>query len=238
MKIAFILLLFFINVLISCSSQRLPESQFAWPVSPAKQDGDSGHNFFPFAINAIVPPDNFFRRGQYLFEKWVKGSVVSANNELINNRNYFFNFNKVSQNLFLTTDFKHIIEIDSREFKSFTLFDRADRYRFEHQFLIDNHRFFQALIKSSKYSLYKSINAKFRKNGSDNYQSSGDFVDSYRYYVVFPGGNMYKEILLKKKSIIRNIMLEPEKVDGFFSLHYHDLIDEELLINLINFLNK
>jgi hypothetical protein len=195
-----------------------------------------GNDSFPFLINAVIPWNNYFKSGEYLFEKWVKGSIVSVNNELIKNDTYFFNYNKVSQNLFLTIDFKEIFEIDNREFKSFTLTDGPVEYCFEHQKIIDNNRFFQVLVKNKKYSLYKYTAAKFRK---DNIPAeSGGFVNWYSYYLVFPGERIYKVIRLKKKSISRNIYTEPEKTEAYFLLHQHKPVDETFLIGLVNFLNQ
>jgi hypothetical protein len=43
---------------------------------------------------------------------------------------------------------------------------------------------------------------------------------------------------LKRKSVEKNLATEPEKIDAYFSLHQYNEIDEALLIDLINYLNK
>ena len=190
---------------------------------------------FPFKIYAVVPVNNYFINGGYLFEKWVHGSVISANNQLIKNDSYFFNYNKVSNNLLLTINFNEIIEIDNREFKSFILNDGSNEYFFERKLLINKKGFFQALVKSNKYSLYKYIATTYRTGNNDD---SGEFIDSYWYYIIFPDGKNYKEIKLKKKSILKNFVAEPEKTNAYFFKHKNDVINEFFLIDFINNLNK
>jgi hypothetical protein len=192
---------------------------------------------FPFKINAIVPYIDYFYRGQYLFDKWVKGSVVTSNNIEIANDTYFFNYDKLSNDLLITTDLKEIIEIDKREFKAFVLKDGSNEYRFEHIPVIDNKKFFQVLVKSEKYSLYKWILTRYRKR-EVFLNSFPELSDLYFYYVVFPNGRVYKKINLKRRSIKKNLIAEPEKIDAYFSSHQYNEIDEAILIDLINYLNK
>lgn len=199
----------------------------------------SANSFFNktfLSVNVVFRNENSINGNHYLFDKWVKGKIVTANGVQIENDKYYYNYDKISNNLFLTADFKQIIEIDKREFKSFVLNDGSYEYRFAHVFTIDDKKFFQVLVRSDKYSLYKWTLTKFRRN--DNFANSSSYVDSYFYYVVFPNGRMYKEISLKRKSIEKNIIAEPGKIDAYFSLHQSNEIDEAFLIDLVNYLNK
>ena len=190
---------------------------------------------FPFKIYTAVSLNNYFIDGPYLFEKWVRGKVVSANDQIIKNDDYFFNYNKVSNNLLLTINFNEIIEIDAREFKSFTLNDGSNEYFFERKSLIHNKRFFQVLVKTDKYSLYKYIATTYRTGENS---SSGEFVDSYWYYIIFPDGKNYIEVPLKKKSILKKFVAEADKTNKYFSEHKNDMADENFLIDFINYINK
>ncbi|HEX4372946.1 MAG TPA: hypothetical protein VHZ50_06550, partial [Puia sp.] len=152
---------------------------------------------FPFKINAIAPYIDYFNDGEYFFNKWVKGSVVSSNNIEISNDTYFYNYDKISNNLLLTTDLKEIIEIDKREFKAFLLKDGSNEYHFEHMPVIDNKFFFQVLVKNDRYSLYKRILVK-RKKKEGFTNTFWELSDAYFYYVVFPNGRFYKKINLKR----------------------------------------
>jgi hypothetical protein len=195
------------------------------------------YDSFPFKINAIVPYIDYFNGDEYLFEKWVKGSVVTSNNIEITNDKYFFNYDKISNNLLLTTDLNEIIEIDKREFKAFVLKDGSNEYHFEHMPVIDNKKFFQVLVKNDRYSLYKWTFVKHKKKeGFTNVY--WELSDAYFYYVVFPNGRFYKKINLKRRSIEKNIFAEPGKIDSYFSSHPYHEIDESFLIDLINYLNK
>src|SRR5579862_2027145 len=66
-------------------------------------------------VDGILLNDNV-NSSHYLLDKWVKGSVVTANNVVIENDSFLFNYDKISNNLLLTVDAKRIIEIDKREF--------------------------------------------------------------------------------------------------------------------------
>jgi hypothetical protein len=188
------------------------------------------------SVNAVFMDENNIVGNHYLFDKWVKGSIITSNNIKIENESYYFNYDKISNNLLLTTDLKQIIEIDKREFKAFVLTDGTNEFHFEHMFAIDEKKFFQVLVKDDKYSLYKWTLTKYKKN--DNFYNSWFYADTYYYYVVFPNGRLFKQVNLKRKSIERNLILEPEKVDAYFSMHENSEINETFLIGLINYLNK
>ncbi len=79
---------------------------------------------------------------RYLFDDWAKGTVVTANNSVIDNRNFLFNYDKITNNLFISLDTKTAIEVSKEEFKAFTLRKDDSEYVFTHVFLIDNHHFF------------------------------------------------------------------------------------------------
>ncbi len=57
---------------------------------------------------------------RYLFDSWVKGTIVTANNYVIDKKEYFFNFDKITNDIFMTLDQKVVVEINKVEFKSFT----------------------------------------------------------------------------------------------------------------------
>lgn len=188
-------------------------------------------------VNAAFLNDDIRNMGNhYLFDKWVKGWVVSANNVVLRNDDYFFNYDKVSHNLLLTKDLKEVIEINQREFKGFTLFDDQSEYTFERIFEIDNKHFFQVLVKSDRYSLYKVTMTKLRKIEGINYYG-GVWVDADQYYVVYPDGRLYKKMWLRKKSILKNLIADPDKMDTYFTAHQNEPIDERFLVNLIKYLN-
>jgi hypothetical protein len=193
-------------------------------------------NSIPLKINAIAMGGTLGGGSRYLLNKWVTGTVITANNSLIQNDSYFFNYDKVSNNLLLTQDSKQVIEIDRREFKSFVLRDGRNEYSFQHVNIIDNNDFFQVLVKNNKYNLFKSIRTrKIRRNNSS--LDDGEYVDSYRYFLVFNEAKDYIEVSLKKKSILKNCAFEWQKINAFFSTHESDPVDEELLIGLIKYLN-
>jgi hypothetical protein len=182
---------------------------------------------------------------RYLFDNWVHGSVVSANNYVLDSNNYLYNYDKISHHLFLTKDKKHVIEVNNVEFKSFTLKRDDQEYAFKHIDLINQTEFFQELVnKPGKYSLYKSIHTRIKRA---NYYTNGlfengndydEYVDNFDYYVIFPDGRIYKQIKLRMKSIKDVLSMEKTKMKAYFSIHWENPIDEEFLKGLITYLDQ
>jgi hypothetical protein len=182
---------------------------------------------------------------RYFFDEWAKGTVVSANNSVIDNSNFLFNYDKITNNLFITQDKKSVIEISKEEFKSFTLKKDDSEYVFTHVFLIDNYHFFQTLVNDiEKYSLYKLIYTRLIKSNyfTDGFFESGkpydEYVDEAEYYVILPGDKIYKKVNTTRKSIKDVLSMEKSKIDLFTSQHKHELINENFLRSLVLFFNK
>ena len=99
---------------------------------------------------------------RYLFDAWVHGAVISANNFVLDSMDYLFNYDKMTHHLFLTKDKKKVIEVQNEEFKAFTLIQENQQFVFVHVPLINQTDFFEELVKQpEKYSLYKLIRLNF-----------------------------------------------------------------------------
>lgn len=180
------------------------------------------------------------RGTRYLFDNWVHGSVLSANNFMLDSNNYLYNYDKISHHLFLTKDKKHVIEVNNVEFKSFTLKRDDQEYAFKHVELISRTEFFQELVnRPGKYSLYKLLHTRIKRA---NYYTNGlfengndydEYVDNIDYYIIFPGERIYKPIKLRIKSMKEVLSMERAKVKAYFSIHWDSPIDEEFLKGLI-----
>jgi len=186
------------------------------------------------------------RGTRYLFENWVNGVVVTSDNRTIQKDNLLFNYDKITQNLYLTTDRKEVIEIDKDKIQSFTLRgDAGNQYSYEKIGLINTTDFFQFIAGASgKYLLYKCSKTKFQKADyhTDGMVETGknydEYVETNDYYVLFPGGMSYKQIDLKKKAIRDALSAESAKVNAYFSGHKYDAIDENFLKGLVLVLNQ
>jgi hypothetical protein len=181
---------------------------------------------------------------RYFFGKWVGGSVTNMKDSLFEKPGYLFNFDKISSSLLLTEDKKIILELDKDQIKSFTLRDEGKNYFFERLEINHNQEFFEPIVKNtSKYSLYKSLKTKFVKSNyyTDGIAESGnkydEYVDEWTYYIILPGQKDFRKIDFKKKTILQALTTEEVKVDAYFSAHKNQMIDEELLKNLILYLD-
>ena len=187
------------------------------------------------------------RGTRYLFDKWVHGTIVNAKGELIANDSFFLNYDKISESLFLTIDMQTIVEIAKKEIKAFTLQHGGQDLRFERVPLIDNKNLFQVLIRDSiGFSLYKLYHTKFRKADyvNDGIHESGknynEFLDQPQYFVLFPDRQVISMDVLTRKAIGKAFTLNVihDKVLSYLSKHEKEPEDEDLLKNLVLYLNQ
>jgi hypothetical protein len=176
---------------------------------------------------------------------WAHARVELPDNRVIQNDSLFFNFNKMTQSLFITRDFKKMIEVDKREFKSVTFFWRDSVYILEHVNLINKSDFFIELVRDdTKYSLYKFIVTVFK---DVSYHSSGlvteghdygELTDHPVYYVVFPNKEYRTLKEIDEKSVRRIFKLNPDskKVEDWLSSR-HKMSGENDVWDLITYLN-
>jgi hypothetical protein len=210
--------------------------------------------------NVKLPTSNFYmgsaipvfsrkedtKGSRYMFDKWVKGSVLTAQNVLFNNDKYVFNYDKVAKNLIAiqAQDKNVMIELDKQNIKSFSLMEDNVTIDFEKVPLISSQNFQIVLVKAGgKYALYKSITTKFTKA---NYVSNGlvehgnnydEFIDQETYFVILPN-NVLRTVDLKKKSIKNTFFEEGDKVEKYISKHWDDSINEIFLTDLVYYLNQ
>ena len=178
---------------------------------------------------------------------WARAKVLSANNTLIQNDSFYFNFDKISQNLYVTKDYKKVYEVDKREYKAVLFYWNDTKYLFKHVYLINKKDFFQEIIQNDdKYSLYKLIHATVRVRSNtalpvpDTYRRFELFKDVPEYFILFPNKEYKSLFLIKKSSLDRAFKLSPDnqKVNEFMQNLKEDIPEEEILRNLITYLNQ
>ena len=182
---------------------------------------------------------------RYLFDRWVGGKVFNADDIVVSNGSFVFNYDKIAKKLLATQDRQKIIEVNINAIKFFTLTNEEEVMVFEKIPVISEQDFFIPLVKNeNKYSLYKSIKTKFERA---NYTTNGifesgknydSFIDVFEYYIGFPGGKEFKKIELKKKSVREILAKDDKKVKQYFSKEEEGVINEHFLNGLITFLNQ
>jgi hypothetical protein len=196
----------------------------------------SGYN-----INSFNTADNTKGR-RYYFDEWVKGNVVSSNGKEISNEDYFFNFDKVNNDLLVTKDKKEIIEVNKESVKEIHFTENGIDYNFEKVDKISTYRFVEVLVKNDKISLYKTINTRMVKA---NYTTNGltesgnpydEYVDEPNYIIKY--NEDFRPVQLKFRSIKSALKEESKKVKDFYADHLNDEVDENYLKGIVNYLNK
>jgi hypothetical protein len=181
-----------------------------------------------------------------LFERqWVRGKLLTANNTVVANDSFLFNFDKMERRLLVTKDFNRVFEIDWREFKAILFYIHDSGLVFKHIYPISNKDLFQVLINGNdRYSLYKTMHMKIVKESGASFGSFSrgpeKLVDLPEYCIMFPN-HEYRIIHSTKRSAIERIFnLDPDhaKVSDFLNATDKPFYDENDLKNLISYLNK
>jgi len=182
---------------------------------------------------------------RYLFNWWVNGTMLDTNLTVINTADFSFNYDKVGKKLLATRDKNTIIEINDVAINSFILKTDTSIAKFEKIPAISKKDFLMELVKDEiRYSLYKSMKTTFQKadytnNGLiESGKKYDEFVDEFEYYIIFPGGNQFKKVELKKKSIREALSNEEVRVKQYFSKSVSGVINELFLKEPILFLNQ
>lgn len=141
-------------------------------------------------------------------------------------------------------DTSTIVELSSEDIAGFNLKTDGQVLVFERIKNSTDLNFYQAVYKNDKgYSLYKLLTTKFKKA---DYQTNGiiesgnkydEYIDEQLYFVLSPKQELIK-ISFKKKNIEKVLESESSKVDAFFSKHKNETVDENLVKDLLRYLNE
>jgi hypothetical protein len=193
-------------------------------------------NLNAFGINYNIKGTRF------LFEEWVRGTVVKNSGEEISGSRYFFNFDKITNNLLVTIDKNNIIEVFKDSIQSFMFKEHGELFAFEKFPSIERYRFVRILIKDTdKFSLYKSIHtrlvpADFETNGlTETGNPYDEYVDSHKYYIVYKGE--VRPVELKFSSIKRALKENSSLAKDYYANHIFDEIDEAYLSGIVEYVN-
>ena len=187
------------------------------------------------------------RGSRYLYDQWVHGLIINAKGDTISNDSFFLNYDKISESLYLTVDRQSVVEINKKEIRGFTLWKDGKEIIFHRVYLIDNKNLFHVLVHDTVgFSLYKLYHTKFRKADytNDGIHESGknynEFVDAPEYFVLYPDRRVVEIIEPSRKVIGKAFNLNPlhDKVLAYLSAHPNEEENEELLRNLVLYLNQ
>jgi len=208
---------------------------------------DSTRPVFTSILTPFIYPNDVSLNGKtLLFDKeWVKCKLLTANNAVISNDSFLFNFDKIDKRLLATRDFNKIFEVDWREFKAILFYLHDTGFVFKHIYPISNKDLFQVLINGNdKYSLYKTVHGKIVKDYYFNVGISVKVPEKYmdlpEYCILFPNRE-YRIIHSTKRAALERVFsLYPDylKVNEYLNATAKTVYNEEDLKNLIYYLNK
>jgi hypothetical protein len=208
-------------------------------------------DFDQYSFRPIVSSGRLFAYGteqnikgnRFLFDKWVKGTVVKNSGEEISGDKYYFNFDKVTDNLLVTIDKKEIIEVYKDSIQAFSFHENGEFYRFKKLIPIQRYRFVQVLLEDgAKYSLYKTINTRFvaadyNTNGlTESGNPYDEYVDRNQYFIMYK--DEVRPVQLKFTSIKKALKENSSEVKDFYADHLMDEVNENYLTGIVEYLNK
>ncbi|HEY1870817.1 MAG TPA: hypothetical protein VGG71_07140 [Chitinophagaceae bacterium] len=180
---------------------------------------------------------------RFLFDEWVRGTIVKNSGEEISGNIYYFNFDKITNNLLVTIDKQSIIEVYKDSIQSFSFKEKGEVFAFEKFPSIERYRFVRILIKNTgKFSLYKSIHtrlvaADFETNGlTESGNPYDEYVDSHKYYIVCKGE--VRPVELKFSSIKKALKENSSLAKDYYANHIFDEIDEAYLSGIVDYVNN
>ena len=184
------------------------------------------------------------RGNRYLLDIFAHGFFVNSSDELIYNRDYLYDYDKMGGGILLTKDGKSIMELGYDQTKSFTLYSNKDEVLvFEKVPSIDVSHYLQVLASGKKYKIYKLIKTRLVKadyvnNGVTQHGNDYDeFVDDADYYVLDVQANKAQKFALKKRSLKDGFPNEADKVTKYVSDNKGS-IDEGYLGKLGDYMNQ
>ena len=203
---------------------------------------ESGHVYTGSGLPVFLIKEDT-KGNRYLYEKWVRGSVVGVDGVVYNSSKYLFNYDKVAQKLLMLLDSNKMLTLNSGDISGFTLQDDTSQYHFERIKNSTDLDFYQPLYKDEKgYSFYKLLKTKFMKA---DYQSNGivesgrkydEYVDEEQFFILSAKQELSR-IDFKKKSLEKVFDQEASKLQSFFDQHKGEKINEEFVSSLVQFIN-
>jgi hypothetical protein len=226
------------------SLKKVSESHFLYtpvPASPGQytQDNSSYDNFLPTVYHKDV-----LQGSPFFLTAYVSGLVVNQKDSIIDNPDFLYNYDKVSENLLLKKGNASPIAVNKDQVKYFCL--KLDRggYIFEHVSLINPNEYFQVLYKGKKYSFYKQIKSEFigANQKTNGYVREGNDYDEYQdvfnYYIVDRRKGEPVLFELSRKSLRKSLYAESETVEQFFKNHKWEKVDETFVVYLAEKVNR
>ena len=200
----------------------------------------SGGTFMPVFIHKEETQGS-----RYLFNDWMKGSVVTKADIVVNSTSYGYNYDKIKGTLLFTQDGQSAVSVEPADLKSFTLIDRDGHEQlFRIVPSIDNKLFVNVVSEGPYYNFYKLTQTKFIKSNyhSDGMTSTGnpydEYTDDFYYFLENVKTKQISKVSFKRKALRLLLVDQKEKSDRFFSDHRDEAVDQDYVRDLIDFVNK
>ncbi len=181
----------------------------------------------------------------YLTKSWVTGYVELESHKRIPapDQDVLFNYDKMENLLYVLDNLSKMRTLPIDSVSKFELVENNMTYTFQKMPWISKKFYLTPIIESAKgYSLYKRLftNYYWADYSSDGYTTKGrkydEFIDSYEYFLTYPGNKSYRKILLKESSVRRAFKDDSKLLDAFFNL-YDDEINEQSLLGIVQYID-
>ena len=183
----------------------------------------------------------------FLVRGWLRGSLELTGHRRLPEPGHglFFNYDKMNERVFATNGVDKPWTYSKDSISSLSLGDSNVVYNFEKIPLISRSHLLEALTRSERgYALYRRIITKFHAADYVNqgYLTAGRkfdlYVDSYEYYLVYPGHASFRKVNLKVRDVKKALRLESARVNVFFGNSRGGSVDPQALLVLVRHLNE
>ena len=207
---------------------------------PIKTRSRGWNNYYPNWYNLQLT-----KGSPYLVAAFVRGVVIDPKDSVTDRSEYLYNYNKSTGNLLLKKNSEKPFAVFKDQIKMFCLKTDQGGYIFMNVPVINANEFLQVIARGPKYScykLYKNVFIPYNSKSTNGYQPDGQEFDEYRdiltYYILNEKKEDWSVFELTKKSIRKVLYSESAVVEPFFKEHRNEDVDETLVSELVQELNK
>ena len=219
------------------------QNSFASDKADTETAQTAGHGwnvYYPNWYNAQIT-----KGSPYLVPTFVRGVVIDPKDSAADRPEYLYNYNKSTGNLLLKKNNENPIAVFKDQIKMFCLKTEQGGYIFMNVPVINANEFLQVIARGPKYScykLYKNMFIPYNRKSFNVYTIEGNPYDEYKdiltYYILNEKKQDWSVFELSKKSIRRVLYAESTVIEPFFKVHKYEEVDETLVSELVQELNK
>lgn len=206
-------------------------------------------SFHEYLIGSMTSTVSTFRPGEatqgspYLFNNWVKGSIMLKSNIVLKETSPILNYDKIQKQLLVKKSDNEVLSVNMQDIQQFSLEDDSVSYTLVYHPEIAAAIPVIQLYKDSSNALYKLIDTKFIKADYENkglYESGNkydSYIDKSSYFLQTNSKKIYN-IHSGNKNDLKKLSASLPAVNQFLKENNSTTNPDQYLIGLLIYLSK